>query len=115
MNLEIVSNQIHKNGFIAFDVYSDSDEIIFQTIPQEQPFVKYSESIEKFSFLIDLPPLIPGRYFMSVWLGSHYSHTLDWRMKVVSFDVIDSPIPGRVYPHQKNRGYFCPGSKILIQ
>lgn len=109
----LCSKQFHKNLFIAFDVHSDSDEIIFQSIPQEEPFIAFKEFIQNFNFEIDLPPLIPGRYFLSVWIGTHYSQTLDWKLNVVSFEVNHPPTFGRVHPYSRDKGFFISKSKII--
>ncbi len=113
IELSVESKKSHKPSFIAFDLYSDSDEIIFQSIPKEEPFIEFRDSIQDFKFILNLPPLIPGLYYLSVWIGTHYTQTLDWRVKIVSFDIVESPITGRVYPFHRDKGYFTPVARIL--
>lgn len=102
---EIISVESHNSFFIAFDVKSEEGVPIFQSIPSESPFIEYNVNPTIAETTIDLPLLIPGNYFLSVWIGSHYTITFDWQIDIVSFQISESPVIGRVMPHDSKNGY----------
>jgi lipopolysaccharide transport system ATP-binding protein len=106
--IKLESTSPHQPAFLAIDIADNSGVSIMQSIPTlESPIIDK----DKFHFLrvvIQLPPLIPGQYLTSVWVGSHNSQTMDWVKEVTLFVVEDSPIVGRIYPHTKDHGYIVP-------
>ena len=107
------SHRMHKNAFIAFDVMSDDHTPLFQAIPSAKPFINYTSSEQEVFATIDLPPLIPGNYKLSVWVGPHYAETFDWQQEILTFRIEDSPTSERTHPHSKRNGFFVPTSKLL--
>ncbi|WKV13423.1 ABC transporter ATP-binding protein [Marivirga harenae] len=106
------SNTRHLPAFIAFNIYSIENVPIFQAIPTEKPFINYNKETEIDSEIV-LPPLIPGSYTVSVWVGSHYSDTFSWEKERVSFEIDTSPISARTQPHSHKNGYIVPHSKLI--
>ncbi len=116
LELEItyLSHFHHENAFIAIDISSEDGTNIFQSIPEPKPSMFFSLTEIKIGVKLNLPPLIPGVYKVSVWIGSDYSKTFDWQRGIISFEIIDSPIKNRTIPHSPiNNGYFCPTSSII--
>ena len=68
---------------------------------------------QKLSIAVELPPLVPGQYAVSVWLGSHMNETLDEVKEAVEFQITESPTPGRVFPHTRDHGFAVPFSRVL--
>jgi lipopolysaccharide transport system ATP-binding protein len=104
------SNNIHKACHIAFDISDDGDIPLFQTIMDEE--VIYTNGIQKYLLTINLPPLIPGRYYISAWIGSHNIETHDWLKNVLFFDIEESPMKNRVIPYSKNNGFMFLSSRF---
>jgi lipopolysaccharide transport system ATP-binding protein len=117
LEIEIKSIQYHQNAFVAIDVQNSLGIPIFQSIPTDEKFIPYSPNGYSFVVKIDLPPLIPDFYYVSVWIGTDYAYTLDWQKNIVSFNILDSPMPNRTVPHYHYNGslfwysYLC-NSKI---
>lgn len=108
-----VSYSKHKDAFIAIDVSSQDGTNIFQTIPEPKPILRYSIEGTQFKVTVVLPALIPGFYRVSLWAGTDYYNTLDWKKNILGFEIVESPIIGRTIPHSAyNNGYFCPESFI---
>lgn len=104
------SYRFHKPCFFAVNILSLDGINIFQSIPQETPFIPFNESQFEFQVVVDLPPLIPGEYKVSVWAGPHYSETLDWKKNILQFPISESPILGRSYPFSALNGHISVSS-----
>lgn len=109
----IVSQSNHKNLFIAYDISNSMGVPILQAIPQLQPFIKFSEAEQTIETEIDLPPLIPDQYKVSVWIGEHNTETMCWEREVVAFEIVDSPSKGRNFSHSHSNGFIVPNSRIV--
>jgi lipopolysaccharide transport system ATP-binding protein len=110
---EIISNVPHKDAFIAFDISNSLGITICQAIPNLKPFIKYQSESQVLSTEIDLPPLIPDQYKISIWLGTHNTETLCWEKEILGFEITDSPSEGRNFPHSHNNGFVVPHSRIV--
>lgn len=109
----IGSRSHHKSLYIAFDISSSRGTTIFQAIPKSEPFIHHSSGEQIVNAEIDLPPLIPDQYRVSVWLGSHNTETICWEKEVVAFEIVDSPIQGRSFPHSHHNGFLISKSRIV--
>jgi lipopolysaccharide transport system ATP-binding protein len=103
----------HKSAFIAVDVLDSSGGAIMQAIPLLQEPLAWQRKSHNLKISIQLPPLIPGVYLASVWVGSHNSETLDWVKEAVSFEITESPIPNRTFPYTRNHGFMVPISSCV--
>ncbi len=110
---EIISKFSHKEVFLAFDISNSIGVTILQAIPNLEPFIKYSENVQLIKTVVELPPLIPDAYKVSVWLGYHNTETVSWEKEIVGFEIVDSPSKGRNFPHSHNNGFIVPYSEII--
>jgi len=110
---EVRSSESHKDLFLAFDISNSRGLTVMQAIPVLEPFIRYSMSSQHVRTEIDLPPLIPDQYKVSVWMGSHNTETMCWEKEVVGFEVNESPTPGRNFPHTHSNGFLVPPSRII--
>ena len=113
VSCEMISKAPHKDVFLAFDIINSLGVPIFQAIPIHEPFIKYNEANQIVKTEIELPPLIPDVYKVSVWLGSHNTETVCWKKEIVGFEILDSPSKGRNFPHSHNNGFMVSTSKII--
>jgi lipopolysaccharide transport system ATP-binding protein len=113
INCELSSNAPHRDVFMAFDVSNSLGLTLFQAIPNAEPFISYSSKAQNINTVIDLPPLVPDRYKVSVWLGHHNTETMCWEKEIVGFEILNSPTKGRNFPHSSNNGFLVPSSKIV--
>jgi lipopolysaccharide transport system ATP-binding protein len=114
LGIEILlkSNTKHKPAFLAVDILEPGGTTLMQALPELEGFLFDKQSRHQVDVLTYLPPLIPGRYLVSVWVGSHNTETLDWVKEATVFEVCDSPTLGRSFPHSKNNGYIVPISSL---
>jgi lipopolysaccharide transport system ATP-binding protein len=108
------SDGLHKPAFVAFDITDASGVAQMQALPEVEGFVYPQEGAQSFQVVVDLPPLIPGQYWVSPWVGSHNTETLDMIHQCVAFEVSHSPTPGRTFPHTTSHGYIVPQSRLGI-
>lgn len=109
-----IKSQInHPAAFIAFDIVNSLGTTVFQAIPELTPFISYSAEPQKIVTEIQLPPLIPDHYKVSVWIGSHNTETFSWDKEVAGFEITESPMTGRNFPHSHHNGFLVPPSKII--
>ncbi|MFM1997831.1 MAG: hypothetical protein RLZZ111_2218 [Planctomycetota bacterium] len=102
----------HRDAFVAYDIVAASGICIMQALPTQEGFLRAVRGRHRLRVEIDLPPLIPGSYLVTMWVGSHYSQTLDLAKECVEFQVDRSPTPGRTVPHTIDHGHVVPRSTI---
>ena len=105
----------HRPAIIAFDITDSLGAPIMQALPSLDPFISPENSHQRFNFEIELPPLVPGQYWLSAWVGPHNSETFDFVKEGVAFEVHESPTPGRTVPHTPDHGFMVPNSTFEIQ
>jgi lipopolysaccharide transport system ATP-binding protein len=113
LSIELVSEKPHVDSFFAFDFRNSFGVTFMQAIPIIKPFIKDSNQTHNYLVAIELPPLIPDKYYVSAWVGAHNLDTLDFVSDAVSFDVVRSPTPGRIFPHTYDHGMLVPVSYLI--
>lgn len=113
VTVKILSNIEMLPSFIAFNIVNGIGQIVGQTIPSLKPFVALNNETKDYNFEIDIDGFVPDEYYLSVWIGPHFSHTLDWAKDVLKFQIIESPQKGRTFPHPRDHGAIVPSSRIL--
>ena len=100
-------------AFVAFNIHTAYGNSIMQAIPTEKKLIKIDEKDKSISSRIQIEGLIPGRYYISIWLGSDYTNTYDWKKEILSFSIENSPIKGRTFKHDSLHGFIVPHSEIV--
>lgn len=113
LRAQIKSQGNHSPAFIAFDVVNSLGTTVFQAIPELSPFIRPSDKLQEIVTEIQLPPLIPDHYKVSAWIGPHNTETYSWDKEIVGFEINDSPMKGRNFPHTHHNGFLVPASKIV--
>ncbi len=85
-----------------------------QAIPHDWPFVPNMPGLYEYRIEISLPPLIPGIYSLSFWIGPHYTQTYDLVQNALAFEVFESPTGGRTFPHSPHHGHIVPPSRCEL-
>jgi len=112
LDVDLESRGPHRPAFLAVDVVDPGGTAVMQALPELEGFIDASKSEHRVHVTVDLPPLIPGDYLATVWVGPHNSETLDIVDEAVAFEIVDTPTPGRVFPHTKDHGYIVPASRV---
>jgi lipopolysaccharide transport system ATP-binding protein len=113
VELQTQSSGGHKPAFAALDILDVTGTAIMQAIPTYERFIRAVPGTQRSLLEIDLPPLIPGQYALTVWLGSHNTESLDHQARCVAFEIHDSPSAGRTFPHHSDHGAIVPTSRLL--
>jgi len=113
VNFEIQCAADMLPAFVAFDISDKKSTPLGQAIPVLDPFITAANEIKKYKVEIDLPAIVPGDYYIGVWLGPHYNETYDWQKECVEFSILDSPQKNRTYPHANAAGVLVPNSRLI--
>jgi lipopolysaccharide transport system ATP-binding protein len=96
----------HRAAMISFEISDKLGTILMQALPEFNPFIKLDKA-KAFRFEVQLPPLIPGKYWLSVWLGPH-GEVFDLLPECLSFEIHESPTAGRPFAHDAAHGFLAP-------
>jgi lipopolysaccharide transport system ATP-binding protein len=105
---------MHKPAFVAFDIADALGVALMQALPVLAGFVQPEAGAQSFRVLVELPPLVPGQYWITAWVGSHNTETLDIIHQCAAFEVSHSPTPTRSFPHTADHGYIVPHSRLAV-
>jgi lipopolysaccharide transport system ATP-binding protein len=111
----IASEAGARSVFIAVDILDKNSTPIMQAVPKFQPFIGGTLGTSVADINIDLPPMIPGVYNLEFWIGPHNTETSDFIRDVIAIEVVDTPSPGRSYPHTDNHGFIVPRSTSIVR
>lgn len=112
MEIQLASRRAHRPAHLALTIYDSMMAPLMQAIPRSDGYISDSAEVHRLEMTVDLPPLVPGRYLATVWVGSHNTETLDEVSQVIAFEVAESPIPDRTFPHSRDRGYQVAASSV---
>jgi lipopolysaccharide transport system ATP-binding protein len=86
-----------------------------QALPVLRGFVQPRAGKQSFTVMVDLPPLVPGQYWITPWVGPHNTETFDTIPQCAAFEVNHSPTLGRTFPHTVGHGYIVPQSRLALE
>jgi lipopolysaccharide transport system ATP-binding protein len=112
LDISLESRAQHKPAHLAIDILEATSTAIMQAIPVLDNFLEYKTSQQLVNITVQLPPLIPGQYLASIWVGSHNTETFDWVREAIMFEVGESPTLGRSFPHTPDHGHIVPPSRV---
>lgn len=115
VHVDLLSQASHKSAFLAIDILDAVGNPIMQALPKLNSFIESGSSDHSIDVAIHLPPLIPSRYSLTVWVGSHNTETLDEVKGCVDFEISDSPTTGRTFPHSPAHGFVVPDSSLTYR
>lgn len=111
VEIELQSTGPHQAAFVALDILDNMGNALMQALPTVEGFICDSTTRHVVTLSIDLPPLIPGYYGMTVWTGSQIAHAYDMARGCAGFDIDASPTSQRTFPHSPSDGYVVPNSR----
>jgi lipopolysaccharide transport system ATP-binding protein len=111
---DIVCEAPNSPVFISVDFIDRNLGAIMQAEPNPQPFIGFTPGKYRVDLTIDLPPLVPGIYWLNFWVGPHNTHTHDDIKQAVAIEIVDNPTPQRIYPYTPNHGSVVPISRVEV-
>jgi lipopolysaccharide transport system ATP-binding protein len=97
--------------FVSIDLCDTSGTPLLQAIPFGDPFLELTKGLHLINIDVDLPGLVPGRYAIDLWVGTHYTATVDYVKNAAAITVEESPVPNRTYPHFADHGFLVSRSR----
>ena len=111
LDLHLRGTGQHPPAFVAVDLVSMTGVVVLQGVPRLTPFIPAGADARptdhRVEVEVELPPLIPGRYAVNLWCGSHNSATIDAVDSAVQFEVHAPPQPDRTFPYTPDHGYIA--------
>lgn len=109
--ISICSNSEDLSGvMVAIDIADIAGQVIMQALPSNAPQYGKGRRQTELRIGVTLPPLIPGTYECTFWIGRHYNGTEHVVKNATSFRIDQSPTPFRVQTHGVDHGWIVPGS-----
>ena len=105
----------HRPAMVAVDIHDAAGVALMQALPSTEGFIGHASMRQRTRVTIALPPLIPGQYFATVWVGPHFSETFDVVERAIRFEVHDTPSPGRSHQHSMDHGHIVPRSTAVCE
>jgi lipopolysaccharide transport system ATP-binding protein len=115
LDILLESRGSHKPALVTVDVLDAAGVALMQALPRTEGFVPDASDAHRIRVAVELPPLIPGHYFVTVWVGTHHVDVLDVVERAVHFEVHESPTAGRSYPHSADHGHIVPPSTVSYE
>jgi lipopolysaccharide transport system ATP-binding protein len=112
VTVELTSRTEHRPAFIALEICDAVGTVIMQPLPTIDGFITDRKRAHTVRLKVDLPPLIPGHYSVTVWVGSHNTESLDTVVRCVDFQILSSPTRDRTYPHGAEHGHIVPHTAL---
>ncbi len=112
LDIDLKSRAEHKPASLAIDILDSAGTAIMQALPISEGLIVSQRREHRLRVTVALPPLVPGRYFVTVWTGSHNTETLDQARAAAMFESDISPVPDRSYPHTPDHGYIVAPSTV---
>jgi len=113
--LRLKTSQRHSPAFLAIDIQNAYGASIMQALPSIAPYINPENAAHQVEMVIDLPPLIPGHYTLTLWAGPHYTETYDCVERALGFEIEKSPTRDRTFGHAPDHGYIVPHSTFSYQ
>lgn len=108
VDVDLSSRAAHRPAFVTLEILDAGGIALMQPYPTTQGFIRDDVRRHSVHLEVELPPLIPGSYLVTVWTGSHNSETLDEVKGCVGFEIHSSPTRNRTYPHTPDHGFVVP-------
>jgi lipopolysaccharide transport system ATP-binding protein len=114
-HIEIQVREASAASLLTIDIQDAFGSSIMQAVPSASPFLPGACGDHKVTVEIFSPPLVPGTYWMTFWMGPHHTEKFDVIRNAISFDILKSPTQGRTFPHTPDHGYIVPPSRFRLE
>ena len=106
------STESHAPAFVEINVQDSQGVVLMQATPAERSFMNDDGELHDLKVTIDLPPMIPGQYAISVWVGSHLTVTFDEVRGCATFEIDAYPNKERTFRYTPDHGQIVAPSSL---
>jgi lipopolysaccharide transport system ATP-binding protein len=100
--------------FISIDFVDRNLGVIMQAEPKPYPFFGFTPGKYRVDVFVDLPPLVPGIYWLKFWIGTHNMRTVDNIRQAVAIEITENPSVQRSFPYTPDHGSIVPTSHAVV-
>jgi lipopolysaccharide transport system ATP-binding protein len=115
LELALRSTSAHRPAFVAVDILNALGVSLMQALPTTTPFIEETPGTHTVRVTVELPPLIPGHYPLTLWAGPHFTESYDLVERALGFDIETSPTKNRTFTHAPDHGYIVPESTCTYE
>jgi lipopolysaccharide transport system ATP-binding protein len=111
---DIVCEASNAPVFISLDFIDRNLGVIMQAEPRPHPFIGFVPGKYRVELFVDLPPLVPGIYWLKFWIGTHNMRTIDNIRQAVAIEITENPSVQRSFPYTPDHGSIVPTSHAIV-
>ena len=117
LHLDVVveTRAAHRPAFLTVDIHDAAGVPLAEAMPHLDGFIPDDAPQHVVRMTISLPALVPGHYFVKVWLATQHTEIVDTVDRAIRFEIHDSPTPGRSHPHSADHGYIVVPSSATCE
>jgi lipopolysaccharide transport system ATP-binding protein len=116
--LKLVTEMVRKphceTNILAFDIKDSHGTTIMQALTSVRFEPADETETHVCEVVIRLPALIPGQYRVDLWMGPHNDTTHDQVESAIAFEIVNSPVRGRTFPHSRDHGWIVPECRSVL-
>ena len=117
LHLDVVleTRAAHRPALLTVDIHDAAGVPLLEAMPNLDGFIPDDAPRHLVRLTISLPPLVPGHYFVNVWLAMQHTEIVDAVDRAIRFEIHDSPMPGRTHAHTPDHGYIVTPSSAACE
>jgi lipopolysaccharide transport system ATP-binding protein len=105
----------HRPALVTVDVSDAAGVPLFEAMPHLDGFIPDDAATHLVRLVIDLPPLVPGQYFVKMWLATQHTEIVESIERAIRFEIHDSPKLGRTHAHTPDHGFLVTPSTATCE
>jgi len=106
LDVVLATNAPHRPALVTVDIHDAAGVPLFEAMPHLDGFIPDDASRHLVRLTISLPPLVPGHYFVKMWLAIQHTEIIDVVDRAIRFEIHDSPKAGRTHAHRPDHGFI---------
>ncbi|HUQ79568.1 MAG TPA: polysaccharide ABC transporter ATP-binding protein [Gemmatimonadaceae bacterium] len=115
LDVTIETRAAHRPALVTVDVSDAAGVPLFEAMPHLDGFIPDDAATHLVRLVIGLPPLVPGQYFVKVWLATQHTEIVESIDRAIRFEIHDSPRVGRTHAHTADHGFLVAPSTATCE
>jgi hypothetical protein len=115
LDVELDTHAPHRPALMTVDVSDAAGVPLFEAMPSLEGFIPDDAPKHVVRLTVDLPPLVPGQYFVKVLLATQHTEPVETVERAIRFEIHDSPKAGRTHAHTPDHGFLVTPSSATCE